>query len=152
MAFGFVALWSNGLKVSKQFVSIWGGVDYSSMSPDLLLGMIWHWMFNCPISEKNRYTCTCLRVYLFTGLDHWTGRLDWTTGLTLDPKILTKTCNFTLIGNPRMLSYPFSGQEDTDFMLACSKSDQTFMSGRWKSIIVASYFQAGQPSICVYLN
>ena len=25
-------------------------------------------------------------VYLFTGLDHWTGILDWTTGLTFDPK------------------------------------------------------------------
>ena len=56
--------------------------------------------------------------------------LDWTTGLTFDPKILTKTCNFALIGNPRMLSCPFSGREDTDFMLACSKSDQAFMSGR----------------------
>ena len=58
--------------------------------------------------------------------------LDWTTGLTFDPKILTKTCNFALIGNPRMQSYPFSrsGREDTDFMLTCSKSDQAFMSGR----------------------
>ena len=25
-------------------------------------------------------------VYLSTGLDHWTGLLDWTTGLTYDPK------------------------------------------------------------------
>ena len=25
--------------------------------------------------------------YLFTGLDHWTGLLDWTTGLTVDLKI-----------------------------------------------------------------
>ena len=55
--------------------------------------------------------------------------LDWTTGLTFDPKILTKTCNFALIDNPRM-SHPFSSWEDTDFMYACSKSDQAFMSGR----------------------
>ena len=68
------------------------------------------------------------RVYLFTGLDHWTGLLDW----TIDPKILTKSCNFALIGNPiaRMLLYPFSGREDTDFMLTCSKSDQVFMPGK----------------------
>ena len=31
------------------------------------------------------YSCS-FRVYLFTGLDHWTGLLDWTTGLTSDPK------------------------------------------------------------------
>ena len=48
----------------------------------------------------------------------WTTGLDYWTGLTFDPKILTKTCNFALTGNPRMLSYPFSGREDTDFMLA----------------------------------
>ena len=61
---------------------------------------------------------------------HWNGRLDWTTGLTFDPKILPKTCDFALIGSPRMLSCPFSGPEDKNFMLACSKSGQVFMSGR----------------------
>jgi hypothetical protein len=64
-------------------------------------------------------------VYLFTGLDHWTGLLDWTTGLTFDPKILTKNGRFALVGGPRMpslLSYPFSGREDIKCML-----DQAFM-------------------------
>jgi hypothetical protein len=44
------------------------------------------------------------RVYLFTGLDHWTGLLDWTTGLTFDPKILTKNDCFALVGGPKMPS------------------------------------------------
>ena len=30
------------------------------------------------------------RQSLFTGLDHWTGLLDWNTGLTFDPKISYK--------------------------------------------------------------
>ena len=29
-------------------------------------------------------------VSLFTGLDYWTGLLDWTTGLTFDPKSIIK--------------------------------------------------------------
>jgi hypothetical protein len=56
---------------------------------------------------------------------HWTGPLDWTTGLTFDPKILTKNGRFALIGGPRMpslLSYSFSGREDIKCML-----DQAFM-------------------------
>ena len=32
--------------------------------------------------------CALQGVYLFTGLDHWTGVLDWTTGLTFDPQIV----------------------------------------------------------------
>ena len=55
---------------------------------------------------------------------HWTG-LDWTTGLTFDPKMSTNICDFALIGSPGMLSCPFSDWEDTHFLLACSdlKSD-----------------------------
>ena len=34
--------------------------------------------------------------------------LDWTTGLTFDPKILTRNGHFALVGSPRMLSCPFS--------------------------------------------
>ena len=37
-----------------------------------------------------------LGVYLFTGLDHWTGLLDWTTGLTYDPKWRKQKINLTL--------------------------------------------------------
>ena len=70
------------------------------------------------------------RVYLFTGL-------DWTTGLTFDPKILAKTCNFALIGNPRMLSYPFSGQEDTNFMLTRNLIKHSCQAGE---ISYSSYF------------
>ena len=40
---------------------------------------------------------------------HWTGLPDWNTGLTFDPKILTRNVHFMLIGSP---SCPFSGQED----------------------------------------
>ena len=29
-------------------------------------------------------------VSLFTGLDYWTGLLDWTTGLIFDPKSIIK--------------------------------------------------------------
>ena len=61
---------------------------------------------------------------------HWIGPLDWTTRLIFDPIILPKTCDFALIGSPRMLSCPFCGLEDIDFMLACSESDQVFMPGR----------------------
>jgi hypothetical protein len=51
-------------------------------------------------------------VSLFTGLDHWTGILDWITGLTFDPTILTGNCNFALVGSPRMLSCSFSGRKN----------------------------------------
>ena len=39
------------------------------------------------------------------------------------------------------MSCPFSDWEDTDFTLACSKSDQAFMSDSY-----SSYFQAGHSS------
>ena len=38
---------------------------------------------------------------LFTGLDHWTGLLDWNTGLTFDPKIAHKRLHlapYSLVG------------------------------------------------------
>ena len=31
---------------------------------------------------------------------HWIGPLDWTTGHTFDPKILTRNVHFMLIGSP----------------------------------------------------
>ena len=35
-------------------------------------------------------------MYLFTGLDHWTGLLDWTTGFTFDPKNGINQCSIEL--------------------------------------------------------
>ena len=37
------------------------------------------------------------RQSLFTGLDHWTGLLDWNTGLTFDPKNSTQKALFSLL-------------------------------------------------------
>ena len=34
--------------------------------------------FVCPLMHEG---CEMQRVYPFTGLDYWTGLLDWTTGL-----------------------------------------------------------------------
>ena len=42
---------------------------------------------------------------LFTGLDHWTGLLDWITGLTFDPQIPTKMSNFSAV-SPRLQLCP----------------------------------------------
>ena len=39
-------------------------------------------------------------MYPFTGLDHWTGLLDWTTGLAFDPEILARNGHFALVGMP----------------------------------------------------
>ena len=43
---------------------------------------------------------------LFTGLDHWTGLLDWITGLTFDPQIPTKMSIFSAVDNPRLQLCP----------------------------------------------
>ena len=64
--------------------------------------------------------------------------LDWTTGLTFDPKMLIKICNFALIGNPRMLLYPFSGWEDRFYAYLRSS-----IHVRQVKISHSSYFQAG---------
>ena len=37
---------------------------------------------------------------------HWTGLLDWITGLTFDPQIPTKMSNFSAIDRPRLQLCP----------------------------------------------
>ena len=55
---------------------------------------------NTGLSHNNKYGQIKLAIdnsyvsvrgqSLFTGLDHWTGLLDWNTGLNFDPKIAYK--------------------------------------------------------------
>ena len=62
-----------------------------------------------------------LRVYLFSGLDHWIGLLDWATGFTFDPKILTRN------GHLYWLTVLEHCQEDTKEPWAGSESDQAII-------------------------
>ena len=53
------------------------------------------------------YELVCALVFFMGGSIHWTGPLDWTTGLTFDPKILIRNGHFALIGSARMLAVMF---------------------------------------------
>ena len=43
-------------------------------------------------SPQGHYQVKDIRECINSGLDYWTGLLDWTTGLTFDPKIEIFTC------------------------------------------------------------
>ena len=62
---------------------------------------LWHPSGSQRFTDPILYTLplwkACQGVSLFTGLDYWTGTLDWTTGMTFDMKIdhiLTTTIQF----------------------------------------------------------
>ena len=65
----------------------------------------------CAVCSQWSESCTCvegeffftsepsfallLGQSLFSGLDHWTGLLDWNTGLTFDPKNSIQKASFS---------------------------------------------------------
>ena len=71
--------------------------------------------------------CWYTTLYLaWAGLTNLPGgyiySLDWTTGLTFDPKILARNGHFALVGVPRMLPCHISGWEDTYDPCTCSEA------------------------------
>ena len=78
-------LWDSDIDVGTRTFAVvgcwWAGLGSDFMNSNVHNDTAL-WPMQCLLG----IVCMVYRQSLFTGLDHWTGLLDWNTGLAFDPK------------------------------------------------------------------